>query len=497
MKKTILFAFICIIALNLRAQVPQKMSYQAVARNADDHLVANTTVGMQVSILKGSQSGEVVYSETHTPKTNSNGLISIEIGAGNKSWWRPKFEDIDWTDGTYFLKTEIDLNGGNNYTITGTSQILSVPYALHAKTADSISGPINETDPVFSASVAGGISKADITNWNIKQDKLIAGKGIIISENVVSLNPNYFNDSIEGVAKNYINDENIGHDPDVIFASGFENGFSGWSSYNSSVSEIINHPDSAFSGNKVLKTTATRHVNTGGDVTFKFPEGHDQIYLRFYTKLDKNTIIPHHFVKIQAMQDGFWGNAGQAPPGDKGYWTGIEPLTDYTWNFYTYWHEMHSWQSWEGIPDGRPNPYYGNVFRVAGQTPFEKEEWICVEAMFKANTPGQYDGEQAFWINGEKIGHWRTGEPLGAWRGDKFTINYGDNPQPFEGFNFRTVENLKINSIILRWYISEEHMVSKKATQDANSVYFDNVVVATKYIGPLYNLEGPILDKNK
>jgi hypothetical protein len=114
--------------------------------------------------------------------------------------------------------------------------------------------------------------------------------------------------------------------------------------------------------------------------------------------------------------------------------------------------------------------------------------------MMKANSPGQHDGEQAFWIDGKKIGHWKTDEPLGQWRGDKFVIDYGNNPQPFEGFNFRTVDDLKINSIILRWYISAEHMVNAK--QDSNSVFFDNVVIATKYIGPMYNQEGPVLDKN-
>ncbi len=494
MKRPLMFIVISLLYLNIQAQVPQKMSYQAVVRNSNSELVANTQIGMQVSVLKDSSEGEAVYTETHTPTTNENGLVSIEIGAGSKTWWKPNFEDIDWANGIYFLKTEIDVTGANNYTITGTSQILSVPYALHAKTAESLVGPVTETDPVFKASVAGGITKSDTANWNSKQNKLIAGKGIIIKGNVISINESYFNnDSTGGIAKSYVNDENIKYDPEVLFASGFEDGFSGWSSYNNNVSKIINDPDSAFSGSRVLKTTATRYVNTGGDVTFNFPEGQDQIYLRFYTKLDKNTIIPHHFVKIQAISPGFWPNAGQAPPGDKGYWTGIEPRSDYTWNFYTYWHEMHSWQSWAGEPDGRPNPYYGNVFHVPGQTPLVKDKWICVEAMFKANTPGEYDGEQAFWINGEKIGHWRTGEPLGVWRGDKFTINYGDNPLPFEGFNFRTVENLKINSIILRWYISEEHMQSKNATHIDNSVYFDNVVVSTKYIGPMYDENGPVL----
>ena len=119
-----------------RAQSPEKMSYQAVIRNSSDELVTNQTIGMQISILQGSASGTIVYSETQTPTTNINGLVSLEIGTGTTS---DDFSSIDWTNGPYFIKTETDLNGGTNYTITGTSQLLSVPYAMHAKTAETVS----------------------------------------------------------------------------------------------------------------------------------------------------------------------------------------------------------------------------------------------------------------------------------------------------------------------------------------------------------------------
>ena len=497
MKKVYAILTAVLLMVTVWAQSPEKMSYQAVLRNSSNNLVSNTQVGMKVSILQGTPDGTVVYTETHTPTTNANGLVTIEIGGGSKSWWLPLFDNINWSAGPYFIKTETDLAGGTNYSITGTSQVLSVPYALHAKTAETIVGTITEADPLFKSSVAGGITETETSFWTNKQNQLIAGRGIIISGNVISINEAAFeDDSVKGIAKYYLNDENIQYDPNVLFASGFENGFAGWSSYNTKVSEIIADPDSAFSGNRVLKTTATRGINTGGETDYKIQPEQTQIYLRFYTKLDKNTITPHHFVKIRAISAGASTSAGQKPLGDKAFWTGIEPLVDDTWNFYTYWHEMHSWQSWAGIPDGRPNPYYGNVFHPLNQTPFHKGEWVCVEAMLKANTPGQHDGEQAFWINGKKIGHWKTGEPLGEWRGDKFVINYGSNPQPFEGFNWRTSEDVKINEVALQWYISAEHFISKHATQDANSVYFDNIVVAKEYIGPMYDKNGPVLDKN-
>jgi uncharacterized protein (TIGR02145 family) len=139
-------------------QTPNSMSYQAVIRNSSDALITNTQVGMQISILQGAEDGTVVYTETQTPTTNANGLVSIEIGGG------VGFDAIDWANDIYFIKTETDPTGGTDYTITGTSQLLSIPYALHAKTAESVSGGITETDPIFTGSQANNITAGDITN---------------------------------------------------------------------------------------------------------------------------------------------------------------------------------------------------------------------------------------------------------------------------------------------------------------------------------------------
>jgi len=184
MKKIITVCAVLLMTASVFAQAPEKMSYQAVVRDGSNALVTSTAVGMQISILQGSISGTEVYKERHFPNTNANGLVSIEIGTGTVV--SGDFSTIDWADGSYFIKTETDLNGGANYTITGTSQLLSVPYALHAKTAETITGTITETDPVFGASVASGITGADTTNWNNKQDQLTAGTGIDITGNVVS-----------------------------------------------------------------------------------------------------------------------------------------------------------------------------------------------------------------------------------------------------------------------------------------------------------------------
>ncbi len=144
------------------AQTPEKISYQAVIRDAGGNLVTNQQTEMQISILQGSASGAAVYVETQNPTTNVNGLVSIEIGAGTVQ--SGDFATIDWANGIYFLKTETDPAGGTTYTITGTSQLLSVPYALHSKTAEIVTGEITETDPEFTNSVAANITATDITN---------------------------------------------------------------------------------------------------------------------------------------------------------------------------------------------------------------------------------------------------------------------------------------------------------------------------------------------
>jgi hypothetical protein len=137
MKKIILTLANLLIITSVFAQAPEKMSYQAVIRDGSNNLIISTPIGMQISILQGSSSGTAVYVETQTPTTNVNGLVSIEIGAGTVI--SGTFATIDWANGPYFIKTETDPTGVTTYSITGTSQLLSVPYALHAKTAGTLS----------------------------------------------------------------------------------------------------------------------------------------------------------------------------------------------------------------------------------------------------------------------------------------------------------------------------------------------------------------------
>lgn len=146
MKKLFTILVAVLLTVSVFAQSPQKMSYQAVIRNSSNTLIINTNIAMQISILQGSASGTAVYVETQTPTTNANGLTSIEIGGGTVL--SGNFSTINWANGPYFVKTETDpdgTTGGIYYTITGTSQLLSVPYALYAANAGTATGGGNFT----------------------------------------------------------------------------------------------------------------------------------------------------------------------------------------------------------------------------------------------------------------------------------------------------------------------------------------------------------------
>ncbi len=170
-KLTILFAALTIV-LTLQAESPQKISYQAIIRNTKGVLVTNTTIEMQISIYfyVSKTTTKNVYVETHTPVTNENGLVSIEIGTGNVV--TGVFADIDWEARLFYLKTEIDPGGRTGYTITSDTQILSVPYALHAKTA-TIAQSAEIATTALTATTALSATSVNISGRDIVLDYCI------------------------------------------------------------------------------------------------------------------------------------------------------------------------------------------------------------------------------------------------------------------------------------------------------------------------------------
>lgn len=121
------------------AQGPQGFNYQAVLRNASGSLMANTNVGMKLSIINGSAtSTTVLYSETRTATTTAQGLLNIQIGDGTATSTTGNLTTLNWLDSNKFLRVEIDPAGGTSYADFGTTPLLNAPYALQAKQSSTV-----------------------------------------------------------------------------------------------------------------------------------------------------------------------------------------------------------------------------------------------------------------------------------------------------------------------------------------------------------------------
>ena len=128
-----LFCIIAIVlcSLNVWSQVPQGINYQAVIRNQSGVSITNTLVSLKIDLIQNIPSGQIVYSETHSATTSIIGLVNFVIGTGNVL--TGTFNTIDWGNGPYFVQVSVDINGGSNFTVMGTQQLMSVPYALYAE----------------------------------------------------------------------------------------------------------------------------------------------------------------------------------------------------------------------------------------------------------------------------------------------------------------------------------------------------------------------------
>jgi hypothetical protein len=267
-----------------------------------------------------------------------------------------------------------------------------------------------------------------------------------------------------GFASQYFEDNRIRENQAVIFADNFETGelANRWDEMNNKMGAPLSwsnrSQDNAPVGKRSLCVTADLTQNEGGGMTQWFQPS-DQLFVRFYTKFHADCDYVHHFCTLRAnrsLQGGDrwsgFGGAGVIPDGKRRFSTAIEPWGNWgkfdppgKWNFYSYWHEM------KPSPDRK---YWGNSFLPEEQPAIERDRWYCVELMLKHNKPNQADGEQAFWIDGNLIGHWKN-------------------------FNWRTDSQLKANAFTLESYVT-----NRWTKQRINIVYFDNVVIAREYIGP-------------
>jgi hypothetical protein len=289
-----------------------------------------------------------------------------------------------------------------------------------------------------------------------------------------------------GLAARYPGDAGIEQDPDVIFVENFEadsrDALQGdWNEFNNEITSLSDDVPPGSTGKRSLLFTHVGGKGTGGHLYKSFKPGFDQLYLRFYVKFDPACAPIHHFVHLGGYNPPTsWpqGGAGERPQGHDRVTTGLEPYGEaWRWDFYSYWMEQR------GNPV--PNKYWGNDFINDDGLQVKKGQWVCVEGMVKLNDPvTEYNGEMALWIDGKLhrkdgqiLSHLRPGSPRGKWVWDSFLPD--PNGEPFEGFRWRNSEELQLNFLWLLVYITKapEGHVSK--------VWFDDVVLAKKYLGPL------------
>jgi hypothetical protein len=309
----------------------------------------------------------------------------------------------------------------------------------------------------------------------------------------------------QGIAEKYPGDTGIEKDPRVVFVENFEEG---------SLDEIrkrwetVTQPETMSLQSDVPTGSSGKHSllmahvggkGTGGHLYRRLQPGYEKLHGRFYVKFDPECAPIHHFGTTLGGNHPStpWPSvsAGKPPAGDKSFWVGIEPFgKSWVWDYYTYWCEMRG-----SPPRGQT---WGNSFVRDPKLKVEKGKWICVELMMKMNDVGDTNGEMAFWLDGKQVSHLGKGFPKGKWVYDKFNTGEGgdgirwnhekkgpeqftvpDGGAPFEGFRWRTAEDLKLNYVWLYLYITQA------PAGHISRVWFDDVVIATDYIGPIQKRE--------
>jgi hypothetical protein len=303
-----------------------------------------------------------------------------------------------------------------------------------------------------------------------------------------------------GIAAKYHGDVGIAKDAKVLFVEDFESESAAavtkrWEDVRDAdgLSLSADVPDPS-GGKQSMLFTHTGGKGTGSHLYRRLEKGHDRVFARFYVKFDENCAPIHHFGTCLGGNNpaSRWPSvkAGVPTQGDKAFWTGVEPFgDDWRWDFYTYWCEMRG-----SPPRGQT---WGNSFLRDDKLKVERGRWICVEMMVKLNDVGDTNGEQAMWIDGKQVSHLGKGFPKGKWTYDKFTPNEGgegirwdqatggpkrfkvaDGGEPFGGFRWRTAAELNVNFVWAYVYITQ----AEKGHE--SKVWFDDIVVATDYIGP-------------
>jgi hypothetical protein len=312
------------------------------------------------------------------------------------------------------------------------------------------------------------------------------------------------------LSERYPGDVGIESDPAVLFFDDFEGGWGKWDAPTSDTAHLfIESGSESASGNGYLRSTVTvaqleEDEYISASPRFQFLRTTETVYIRYYAQFRGISVTPHHWVRVAAGDEDFQssGLANTVPAGDDGFWFDFDVNTDDVFNFYVYWYNMRSGRCNDGsaVPgcdgDQGSTYYYGNVFRPPHQTPFDRNEWVCIEMMARANAVGSSNGALAFWVNDELVGDYRTGYPNGTWLRDSFHTDGCEfsactEPEPFSGFDFRSSDAVKFKAFFLDAYYERGSTASKRATLEERgltvlneqTIFYDDIVIADQRIG--------------
>jgi uncharacterized protein (TIGR02145 family) len=211
-------------SVTLMAQSPQKINFQSIVRNTNGLIISNKTISIKVSLLSDSITGTQVYSESHAIKTDAIGLVSLQIGSGTAL--SGSFATINWGNAAHFIKLEADFNGGNNYVLLGTQELMSVPYAMYASKTDTASlnltnrfaekAPIN--NPEFTGQVYG-IDKSMVGLGNVDNTSDASKPVSVATQTALNtkapINNPEFTGQVYGIDKSMVGLGNVDNTSDV------------------------------------------------------------------------------------------------------------------------------------------------------------------------------------------------------------------------------------------------------------------------------------------
>ena len=313
------------------------------------------------------------------------------------------------------------------------------------------------------------------------------------------------------LSERYPGDVGIAGDPSVLFHDDFEGGWGKWDGPTADTQHLFLETDAqiANAGTGYLRSTVTtqqleQDMYISSSTRVNFDRRVDEIYWRFYARFPNVAANPHHWIRMAAGDDNYSssGLANTVPPGDGGFWFDFDANNDDQFNFYVYWYNMRSGRCNDGtaVPgcdgDQGTTYYYGNVFRPPNQTAYPRDQWFCVEIRAKANTVGSMDGELSFYVDDQLIGDYRPGYPDGTWlratfHTDGCEFSACTDPVPFEGFDFRSSDQVGFKSMFLDAYYQQDTAANKRAVlegrgltvSDEQTILYDDVIAATERIG--------------